>query len=162
MVSTHRTMLRAFIGSMIRDSSLADDTLSDVTVAIFQSWERYDSTRAFPPWARGVARRVALANLRKQSRQPCMLEEDVLEAAALKAGSMGDESELDLRKDALAGCMERLPTRHRQLIGFRYFDERSVVDISGLVGKSAASLYVVFHRLYKFLRDCVVRKLRLL
>jgi RNA polymerase sigma-70 factor (ECF subfamily) len=133
-----------------------------VTVAILQSWERYDPSRPFPAWARGIARRVAFTNLHKQSRQPCLLSDDLLEAAAQTIDSLGDESELDRRKEALHGCMERLPTRHRQLIDFKYWEDRSYKDISGLIGRSVASLYVVFNRLHDFLRHCIGRKLRLL
>src|SRR5947207_5758295 len=74
-VLAHRTMLKAYVQAIVRDPFLAEDTFSEVTLEIARAWERFDSTRPFQNWARGVARRVALASLRKQSRQPVSLDE---------------------------------------------------------------------------------------
>src|SRR5947207_9934740 len=62
-VLAHRTMLKAYVQAIVRDPSLAEDTFSDVTLEIARSWGRFDASRPFERWARGIARRVALANL---------------------------------------------------------------------------------------------------
>src|SRR4051812_32402992 len=78
-VLAHRTMLKAYILAIVRDTHLAEDTLSDATLAIVHSWNRFDKDQPFAPWARGIARRVALANLRKFRRPMVEVDDDVLE-----------------------------------------------------------------------------------
>lgn len=159
-VVDHRTMLKAYIRAIIRDPALAEDTFSDVTLAVLTSWERYDPSRPFESWARGIARRVALSNLRRESRQPYLLVEDVLEAVAQEIDEMGGEAKLESRKEALHGCLQRLAPPHRQLIEYRYFENRSYGEISGLVGKTVGNLYVIFNRLHKLLSTCIERESR--
>ena len=160
LVLAHRTMLNGYIRGMIHDPTLAEDAFSDVTLAILRSWDRYDPTRSFEAWARGVARRVAFSNLRRESRQPCLLDQEVLELIALEIDAMGTEATLDSRKEMLHGCVQRLPPRHQQLIQFRYFENRSYPEISALVGKSVGSLYVIFNRVHKALSTCIERESR--
>jgi hypothetical protein len=64
------------VHAIVRDPFLAEDTFSDVTLEIARSWDRFDPTRPFEPWARGLARRVALANLRKHNRPVRGLDAD--------------------------------------------------------------------------------------
>src|ERR1051325_923600 len=94
-VLAHHTMLKAYILAIVHDPHLAEDTLSDVTLAIVRSWERFDQRQAFAPWARGVARRIALANRRKFHRPILELNEHVLEAAGLHLDALGGEAELE-------------------------------------------------------------------
>src|SRR6185369_2659175 len=82
-VLAHHTMLKSYILAIIHDPHLAEDTLSDVTLAIVRSWERFDKRQPFAPWARGVARRIALANRRKFQRPVSELNDDVLEAVGM-------------------------------------------------------------------------------
>jgi len=159
LVLAHRTMLRAFLKGIIYDPALVEDTFSDVILAVLNSWHRYEPERPFGPWARGVARRVALSNLRKQARQPCLLDEDVLEAVALEIDRLGSEVELEVCKEALHRCVERLPKRHRLLIQLRYFEDCSYQQISQTVGKTINTLYVIFNRMHLRLSLCIKREL---
>ena len=65
-ILAHRTMLKAYIQAFVRDPVLAEDTFSEVAIEIARCWERFDKTRSFENWARGLARRVALTQVSKQ------------------------------------------------------------------------------------------------
>ncbi len=159
-VLAHRTMLKAYIRAIILDPMLAEDTFSDVMMEIVRCWQRYDQTRPFAPWARGVARRVALLNLRVQKRQlPFLLDEAVLEAIAEEIDEAGQEWELARRKSALRHCLRRLSGKNQELIRLRYFQEQSYSEMSRVVGRSVGALYALFCRLEKALLRCVERRL---
>src|SRR5438552_12318142 len=79
-VLAHRTMLKAYVQAIVRDPFLAEDAFSEVTLEIARSWDRFDRSRPFESWARGVARRVALTSIRKQGRQPVTLDDPALES----------------------------------------------------------------------------------
>jgi RNA polymerase sigma-70 factor (ECF subfamily) len=155
-----RTMLKVYVQAIVREPSLAEDTFSDVTLEIARAWANYDKERPFENWARGVARRVALANLRKQKRQPVQFDEEVLESIGHELDTFGNEVHLQSRKEILERCLERLSEKNRQLIKLRYFENRSYEDISVAVGRTIGALYVVFNRIHQALARCVEKGLR--
>jgi RNA polymerase sigma-70 factor, ECF subfamily len=154
-VLAHRTMLKAYILSIVRDSHLAEDTIQDVTLVIARSWGNFDHTQSFERWARGIAWRVAMANLRKYRRPVVELEEEVLDQVGLAVDRLGDEAALEDRKQALKQCIEQLSEPNRELIRQRYFDECSYTDIAARSGRSLGALYVAFTRLHAALARCV-------
>jgi RNA polymerase sigma-70 factor (ECF subfamily) len=151
----HRTMLKAYILSIVRDAHLAEDTLQDVTLVIARSWAQFDPGQPFERWARGIAWRVALANLRKYRRPVVELDEDVLEQVGAEVDRLGDEAELEDRKQALRQCIEQLSPVNQALIRERYFEERSYDDIAARSGRSLGALYVAFTRIHTALARCV-------
>lgn len=132
-VMAHRTMLKAYVQVIVRDPVLAEDTFSDVTLEIARSWDRYDPTRPFEPWARGVARRIALANLRKRGRCQVALDEAVLESIGTELDRLGSEADHDLAKESLRRCLRKLSSANQALVRMRYFDDLSSQEISQAV-----------------------------
>jgi RNA polymerase sigma-70 factor (ECF subfamily) len=151
----HRTMLKAYILSIVRDAHLAEDTLQDVTLVIARSWAEFNPAQSFERWARGIAWRVALANLRKYRRPVVELDEDVLEQIGAEVDRLGDEAKLEDRKEALRQCIEQLSPVNQALIRERYFEERSYDDIAARSGRSLGALYVAFTRIHTALARCV-------
>ena len=160
LVLAHQTMLKTYIRMFIRDPYVAQETLSDVTLVILHDWEKYDTNRPFERWARGIVRNVALKNLRSELRWPFPISDGVVEGIAEQVDDIDDECVLECRKRALAGCIQRLPIRHRNLVCLRYFEERPYSEISGMVGRTAEALYVVVNRLLNSLHSCIDRQLR--
>jgi RNA polymerase sigma-70 factor (ECF subfamily) len=159
-VLAHRTMLKAYVSAVVRDPVLAEDTFSDVTLEIARCWANYDANRPFESWARGLARRVALGNLRKQGRQPAGLDEEVLESIGVELDHAGDEAQLEERRQVLQRCLERLSETNRQLVRLRYFDNLSYQELSATMGRSIGALYVALNRIHQALANCIERGLR--
>jgi len=153
-------MLKAYVQAIVRDLTLAEDTFSDVILEIVRSWPSYDKAREFPPWARGVARRVALAVLRKNSRAPLHLDEGLLEQIGEELSSMGDEVELEARKHTLQCCLELLSAKNRELVRLRYFENRSYLEIANQIGRSVGALYVGFNRIHQALEKCIQERMQ--
>ncbi len=159
-IFAHRTMLRAYVLAIVRDVHRAEDALSDTVVALAREWGRYDPSRPFAPWARGVARRVALAQLRRDAARPIQLDEASLEALGADLDRFGDQARLEERKVLLRGCLDRLDPRHRRLIEWRYFENRGIRQIARQTGRSPNALYVAYARIHGALQTCVERQLR--
>lgn len=157
-VLAHRTMLLACVKAMVRDPHLAEDTFSDVTLEIVRCWDRYDPSRPFGPWARGVARRVALANLRKAGREIATLDADVLELLGATMDQHGGETLFDRYKAQLARCLEKLSDGARRLVRSRYFEQRSYLELAEAENKSTGALYVAFTRIHQSLARCLKRQ----
>jgi len=155
-VLSHATMLRAYISTIVRDAGLVQDAFSEAAVEIIRAHERFDAARPFGPWARGVARRVALGMLKKEARQPILLDDRILEDLAenLTAEPV-DEHALALQREALEQCLAEISPTHQQLIQQRYYERQSYAQISRATGRTVPALYIVFSRLHRNLCACV-------
>ena len=129
--------------------------LVEATLAIVLSWERFDRSQPFAPWARGVARRVALASLRKGQRTVLGLDADVLEGLGLELDALGREADLEERRQRLRLCVGRLPGHSRDLVRRRYFDDESYADIARHTGRTIVALYKAYSRIHEALARCV-------
>ena len=154
-VLKHRTMLAAYIRAIIHDPFMAEDTAQDALLEIVNCWDTYDQTRPFGPWARGVARRVALVNLRKSKKGFSLLDEEVLEALAAEIDGFGDQTYFDERLNALERCIGKLTPRNRELLRMRYFENKSYSIISQSLDRSAEALYTAFSRMHENLKLCI-------
>ncbi|HAV62248.1 MAG TPA: hypothetical protein DCY13_07760 [Verrucomicrobiales bacterium] len=157
-VLAHRTVLLACVKTLVRDPHLAEDTFSDVTLEIVRCWDRYDQTRPFAPWARGVARRVALSNLRKSGREIATLDSDVLELIGVELDAGGGESLLERYKAQLNHCLGKLSEGARRLVKRRYFEHRTYSELAEEENKSTGALYVAFTRIHQGLARCIKRQ----
>jgi RNA polymerase sigma-70 factor (ECF subfamily) len=154
-VLAHRSMLKGYLMVIVRDPHLAEDCLSDVTLVIARGWSKFDRTKPFAPWARGIARRVALANMRKWKKPEVLLDEDMIESLGEELSGMGDEGELEENKQKLQNCLKKLPERSRELITLRYFKEASYEQIAEQTGRTLSALYMAFSRIHEGLGRCL-------
>lgn len=158
-VLSHRTMLLSYIWAIVRDRGLLEDTFGDVTIEIARSWSSYDVSRPFEPWARGVARRVALANVRKSKNKHAVLDTDVLENIGAEVDSMGGRDWLNRRREALKKCMGKLSGFRKKLVHLRYSANLSYGEISSAVKRSVSALYTAFTRIHSALGKCVKKEM---
>jgi RNA polymerase sigma-70 factor (ECF subfamily) len=157
-VLAHRTVLLATVRAIVRDPHRVEDTFSDVTLEIVRCWQRFDQSRPFGPWARGVARRVALANLRKAGREVTSLDAEVLELLGSDLEHKGGESLFERYKVRLGECLEKLTENAQRLIRSRYFEQRTYAELAAAENKSVGALYVAFTRIHQSLARCLKRQ----
>jgi RNA polymerase sigma-70 factor (ECF subfamily) len=155
LVFPHRSMLHAFLSAMLRDPPLVEDTLQDAVIELVESFARYDRALPFGPWARGVARRVALANLRKRGRLAVGLSGDALQAFEQALDGLDDQGALESRKERLRACLERLSASNRDLVHLRYFEELRPEAIAARLGRSVGAIYTAMSRVHAALLRCV-------
>ena len=155
-------MLNAYLRAIVRNPHLLEDTLSDVALAIARSWPNYDKARPFGPWARTIARRVALENLSRHGIRPVLLGENALEALGAEIETLEDEGLVEMRARALQECTDKLSEGSRQLVRLRYFENRSYREISESIDWTLEALYVAFNRIHKALSECVQRRMEVM
>jgi RNA polymerase sigma-70 factor (ECF subfamily) len=81
--------------------------------------------------------------------------ERVAETAVEQAGPLG----LDARRDALAGCVEKLGARDRDLLARRFQPGATTRSTSEQVGRSVEAVYKALARVRRALFECVQRAL---
>ena len=157
LLMRHEGELRAFVGSMLRDRGLCDDVFQEVALALWEQADRYDVSRPFGPWARGIAANKVLERRRRDRRFPLAFSPETIEAVA--QGFARTEAGAARELDALAECLKRLPERARRLLALRYESDLSAGEIARRTGRTLAAIYQALSRARAALEECIRRRL---
>jgi RNA polymerase sigma-70 factor, ECF subfamily len=152
-----QSKLLAYLYSIVRESSLAEDLFQEVVVLAMQKHAEIADTAHLLLWARKAARFEGLKLLRDRRRAQVPLEGDVLDlldAAWLQA----DATDLAQETDRLKGCMEQLSPKAREILQLKYFQSADGARIAGLLQTKVHSVYVTLSRIHKTLAECVGRQ----
>lgn len=154
----HQRPLTAYILAIVRDHQVAEDVRQEVWLVLAKRWDEYGSLPDPWPTMRAVARRQALAALRRVRPQREVLSEAALDVVATSVGEVDDEHEA--RHRALARCLEALPADWRTLIDLRYRDGLAVTALATKLSRRADTISMHLHRVRARLLDCITGRIR--
>ena len=158
LLTQERRMLQAAIRAMVADAYLAEDILQEVFVVVMQQHDQFSAGTNFGAWAREIARRVTLAQLRKSSREPAALDAETLDALE---GSFDTPREIwEDERSALNECVAELPEESRTVLNLRYVTNASLAEIAEKIGRSGEGIKALLKRLRQSLAECVNARLR--
>jgi RNA polymerase sigma-70 factor (ECF subfamily) len=151
--------LYAYILTLLPHRADADDVLQDASLAM---WDRFDESA--PPaefllWARRVAYHKVLDFYKKSNRATARLSRLFVERLAEVAAARADSLQLDDRREALAGCVEKLPERDRELLARRFAEGATTQSTSEQLGRSVDSVYKALAKIRAALMECVQKTL---
>jgi RNA polymerase sigma-70 factor, ECF subfamily len=86
-------------------------------------------------WACGIAHNEVRNHLRKVRGPNVLLSNETLERLA--ALRLDHDDELEERGRALAGCLDKLPSRDRELLEQYYSRRATIRSVADLVGRSS-------------------------
>jgi RNA polymerase sigma-70 factor (ECF subfamily) len=131
-----------------------EDVAQDVVIRMYRSLGDYDPGLPFLPFLRGVARHAAADYWRgrhREERRKSVFLEFVESRAAEEAG----DPHLNLQKDRLQQCMDRLPPKQREIVVLRYARGLDSAGIAREVRQSAVAVRQALSRIRRTLRACV-------
>lgn len=149
--------IRAFIGSVVPDSHDADDIFQDVALTLWKEFTRYDRSRSFGAWARGIAAVKLMQRWDRTKRGAVVLSPEVIQAVSRAFDRA--ESPASRQADALAQCLDQLPEKSRQLLSLRYERSLTIDQIARELQATVDAVYQTLSRLRSRLQDCVKRRL---
>ena len=119
--------------------------------------ERFDSSRDFGRWLRGIARNVLREHWRQQAAVP--MEEELLEALEEHCGAFQRRRQDSLpdELEQLHFCLERLPEHFRAAIDGRYLEELKGRRLAERLGISFENLKKRLQRARRLLLECMQR-----
>ena len=132
LVREHAALLDVYLKSAVRDPGRAEDLFQETVVTAWQRLERFDRSRPFGPWLRGIARRLVLAEARRNANAVVVSDEQTLlelEAQCAELHSRPGDT-LDEKLDRLRDCLERLDPRHRDAVRARYEEGLRGVELA--------------------------------
>lgn len=146
----------AFITAVVRDWSDRDDVLQEVAVAVVDSFDSYDESRPFTPWAIGVARNQVGMYLRRRHRDRHTFDTPAIANLATACERLMPEE--TQRLDHLHDCISRLAPRARRLCELRYGEDLKPAAIAAALAMSANAVSKALQRVREELRECMERR----
>lgn len=145
----------AWVGS----KDVADDVFQDVSLALWESFPRYDQNRRFISWASGVALNQTRLYFRSSKHRHLHFSDEVLQRIAHRMA--GCEEILELRGEVLSDCLEQLKSEDLQILKDYYQSDEPVSSIASRLKRSAPSIYRRIAILKEKLFRCVDHTLKL-
>jgi RNA polymerase sigma factor (sigma-70 family) len=163
ILEQNRRWLLAWFLAATGDPIRAEDLVQDVFAQAIKNAERFDPSRSFGAWLRGIARNVLLMSHRDQKRRVLSVDPAVLgrldEAAARSEPLHAMPDYAELRQTILRDCMKSLPERSRSVLALKYGEGRVSREIAKATGLQVGAVDVLLSRARRALQDCVTRKL---
>jgi RNA polymerase sigma-70 factor (ECF subfamily) len=153
----HQVSVRAFIASLVRDRHTRDDLFQEVALTLWHEFARYDRSRSFAAWARGIAANKVLQRWHKDNRQPAPFPPEAIQAL-LDACERSEQTE-SRRAEALEACLEQLPEKSRQLLNLRYDRALKLGEIAQRLHTTLDAVHKALSRIRDRLQQCVERRL---
>lgn len=156
-ITACQSTLYAYICSLLGTSHGAADVLQEANLVLWEKAGEYDPDRSFLPWAYRIAYFQVMAYRKKRSREKLTFDDELIERIS-DAFRRRDEG-MDRQLEALDGCMNKLPQKHRAVVDARYRDGESLDVIAGRVGKAPNAVAAELYRLRKVLMECIRTRL---
>jgi len=147
-----------YIFALLPQAADAQDVLQATCVALWHKAGKLDLERPFLP----LAFRFALLEVRKH-REKNRRWANFLDDAALEALARGREEAhelLELRRQALDGCLRKLGPAAGELVERHYWRRMTVPEIAEATGQNVHTLYKALQRIRRQLLECINGTLR--
>ena len=133
----------------------AKDLTSEIFLACYKNYEKYDPTRSsLNSWLYVIVNN-RLKNFYRDKKMHEPIDAHIDSLALSYDDDMGKAAYLDELRDILADALELLPERSRQIIVMKYFDERSSEDIADILGLTPVNVRVITSRAIKQLNSII-------
>jgi RNA polymerase sigma-70 factor (ECF subfamily) len=156
----HRKLLHGYLFAIVRDPHLTEDLFQDVSIVLVQKCSDLGDVRDFWALAREIARREALAALRKLGHARTVLSPEALDAVDRGFEELSDRAAE--RQESLHRCMAKLPDPWRRVVELRYWMNLSVSEVASRLAKTENTISVTLNRIRLQLADCVRQRMRTL
>lgn len=145
---THQRAVFGWILRIVRDEGAAEDLTIETFWRIYRALDRYDERRAFEPWARTIATRVALEWLRRRpSVEP--IEADAELAAE---GSGNDPAIAEEVRAAVRAAFAHLPAKLRAAATLVVLEQMPQREAAAALETTVAAVKVRVFRALRLLR----------
>jgi RNA polymerase sigma-70 factor (ECF subfamily) len=154
LLTRYQQRIFLFIFSLLPNRSNAEDVLQETTLLLWQKFGEYEPGSNFKAWAYKIAYYKVLEFVRRQSSDRHRFSDEFTERVAAMAG--GELPNItQARQMALTRCLEKLPSKDRDVIRRRYRPGGSVRAVAEELGRSTRGIYKVLGRAHRLLHHCV-------
>ncbi len=139
----------AYVASLLRDRSAAEDVTAQAFERAFRRRRLWDSRRGSErAWLFGIARNAALDELRRRKRSA------ELAAEPEDAGSADpvQETEAAVSRAAVRAALATLEPREREVVALKFYAGLSNAELARVLGTTPSNAGTILHRAVQQLR----------
>lgn len=153
----HEEALRLFVRSLLFNQEESREVMQEVAIVLWRKFDDSLDSNAFRRWAFGVARMEALSFRRDRARDRHVFGDDI--AQLLEQTIQAEHVALQLERNALEKCVDKLSVDQRELVDTAYEPGVKKRDLASKLGWTAMTLYRKLHRIRLQLIECTRREL---
>ncbi len=153
----NRSQLFGFIFAIVQNVADAEDVLQKTSVVLWEKFASFDQGSNFVAWACHVAKLMSLKHLRSCRRDRLVFSDELIDELTLRRTNRSDR--FAEPTEALAGCLEKLPEKDRELIRRCYTQGVTVKQVAEREGRPAGGVYNSLSRIRRVLYLCIRRAL---
>jgi RNA polymerase sigma-70 factor (ECF subfamily) len=157
LVISHQPRLRAFVRSLVPDRAAAADVLQETNLVLWRKAGEFTLGSDFPAWMFRIARYQVMAYRKRLGRDRLAFDDELVARIADEAERRSELAES--KRDALVGCLGKLPDDQRRMIDDRYTESRTPAQIAERTGRPVASIRQTLYRIRLALAECIERAL---
>ncbi|WP_317045627.1 MULTISPECIES: RNA polymerase sigma factor [Arenibacter] len=147
LVDRYKDLVFLLALRMLKNREEAEEVAQDTFVKIFQSINKFRGDSKFSTWIYRIGYNTCLDRLRKNRKEQPLMQIDEFTVHQIKnLDTALDNMEVQEQKKVIHECLEVLPSEDSFLLTLFYFDERSVSEISKIVGLTEANVKVKLFR----------------
>jgi RNA polymerase sigma-70 factor (ECF subfamily) len=132
LYARHHVRVYRFVLRLTQDRSLAEDVVSEVFLDVWRRAGGFKGKSQVSTWMLAIARYKALSALRAHS------DAQLDEHAAVSVIDPADDAETTMskrdRSAIVQQCLSQLSALHREVLDLVYYHERSIDEVSQIVG----------------------------
>ena len=149
----------AYVLTLLPNRADADDVFQEASLVLWDKFDEASPPDDFAAWGCRIAYFKVLDFYKKGHRGKVRFSQALLERVAETAVEQAGTLQLDARRDALAGCIEKLNPRDRDLLARRFTPGATTRSTSEQVGRSVEAVYKALARVRHALFECAQRTL---
>lgn len=154
----HQAEVERYVFMMIPRSTDAAEVLQEVSVKLWEKWNKFDQSRPFVPWAIRFAWLEVLKWRQRQAREKLVFSDDLV--AQLGVAYTDEEPLMEARRRALEECRGKLSEQQRKWIDLRYGRHGAVKEEAVRKGVSLHKVYYALEKIRTQLLDCIERTIK--
>jgi len=154
LLAEHERVIVRYVHGLVPHHTDADEVMQETKVTMWKKYSEFEKGTNFPAWGRKIALGLIL-NYRRTNKRKKTTPTDLafIEAVANEMDRL--EAGADRRTEALQNCLKKLPTTHRELVLWRYYEEQEVAEIAGKARRTETAVYRMLSRVRKILHECI-------
>lgn len=153
----HQRPMFLYILSQVRNPVEAEEILQETNLVIWKKFEVFELGTNFLAWACRIARFEVLKFLDRNRRDKHYFQDELMQQLADE--SLEEADEWELRREALAECLQKLRPKDRDLIQQRYAPGETGKQLADEIGRPLNSVYQSLGRIRRNLHECIQRYL---
>ena len=132
----HQHRVYRFVLRLVSNTATAEDIVSEVFIELWRHAANFERRAQVSTWLLAIARNKALSAMRRRIDAPL----DEAMAVPDQAVTVEENFDAGQRSAALRTCLQQLSPSHREIIDLVYYHEKSVDEVSAIVGVPAATV----------------------